>query len=284
MDAFFSRLYSHSGHPAPTSRCPSARWTGAHRWLGRGDRRRSVHGIRERGQDVYRAGCARQLPQRPGRTCHEQHGLANAIPRLGGHGPSQGRIGGRQTDLRWSCRAGRDRPLVSDTGYTTFDEHTGGVTRIDHPGGVPAAPSVKAVNWTAQAQGVGTQTLSWKATDGPQVVFAMNADVSRPVAVRIVSSAVTLGRCRGGSLRARWSSESSCCGAESSFCGERREVVVLRRATRVVEPRPTRWRMEPDRINPEGVVHMEKQMRTQTRTPTSTPNWKCPFRCSLQRT
>ena len=83
---------------------------------------------------------------------------------------------------------------LSDTGYTTFDEHTGGVTSIDHPGGVPAAPSVKAVNWTAQAQGVGTQTLSWKATDGPQVVFAMNADGSRPVAVRIVSSAVTLGR------------------------------------------------------------------------------------------
>ncbi len=84
---------------------------------------------------------------------------------------------------------------LSATGYTTYAEHIGqGVTRIDHGGAASVAPSVKAVDWTAQAQGVGTQTLSWKATDGPQVVFAMNADGSRPVAVRIASSAVTLGR------------------------------------------------------------------------------------------
>jgi hypothetical protein len=41
---------------------------------------------------------------------------------------------------------------------------------------------------------VGTQTLRWNATDGRQIALAMNADGSRPVRVRVESSAVTLDR------------------------------------------------------------------------------------------
>jgi hypothetical protein len=86
-------------------------------------------------------------------------------------------------------------PRLSGTGYTTFAEHTGrGVARIDHEGSAPAVAPVSRVHWTAHAQGVGTQTVRWKATDGPQAVFATHADGSRPVRVRVVSSAVTLGR------------------------------------------------------------------------------------------
>jgi hypothetical protein len=84
---------------------------------------------------------------------------------------------------------------LSGTGYTTVAEHTGrGVVRTDHDGAAPAIPPVRAVDWTAHAEGLGTQTLRWNATDGREIVFAMNADGSRPVRVRVVSSAVTLDR------------------------------------------------------------------------------------------
>jgi hypothetical protein len=82
---------------------------------------------------------------------------------------------------------------LSDAGYTTVAERGGGVVRTDHDGAAPAPPS-GAIDWTAHAQGIGTQTLRWDATDDPQVAFAMNADGSRPVHVRVVSSAVTLDR------------------------------------------------------------------------------------------
>jgi hypothetical protein len=83
---------------------------------------------------------------------------------------------------------------LSGTGYTTVAEHSGHVVRTDHDGGAPAIPPAAAVDWTAHAEGIGTQTLRWKATDDPQVAFAMNADGSPAVRVRIVSSAVTLDR------------------------------------------------------------------------------------------
>lgn len=84
---------------------------------------------------------------------------------------------------------------LAGAGYTTIGEHSGrGVVRTDHDGAMPATPPAKAVDWTAQAQGVGTQTLRWNATDGRQIAFAMNADGSRPVRVRVESSAVTLDR------------------------------------------------------------------------------------------
>jgi hypothetical protein len=76
---------------------------------------------------------------------------------------------------------------LSGTGYTVVGDHT----RSDHDGAAPATPA-GAVNWTAHAEGTGTQTLRWNASDRPQTVLAMNADGSRPVRVRIVSSAVTL--------------------------------------------------------------------------------------------
>jgi hypothetical protein len=79
---------------------------------------------------------------------------------------------------------------LSGTGYAVIGEHT----RTEHDGAAPGIPPSRTVDWTAHAQGVGTQTLRWNASDRPQIVLAMNADGSRPVRVRIVSSAVTLDR------------------------------------------------------------------------------------------
>jgi hypothetical protein len=79
---------------------------------------------------------------------------------------------------------------LSGTGYTTIGEHS---RRTEHAGAAPGPPA-SAVDWTARAQGVGTQTLRWNASAGRQIAFAMNADGSRPVRVRVESSAVTLDR------------------------------------------------------------------------------------------
>ena len=84
---------------------------------------------------------------------------------------------------------------LSGTGYTTIGQHAGrGIVRTDHGGAAPAIPPARAVNWTTYAEGVGTQTLDWDATERPQIVLAMNADGTRPVRVQVVSSAVTLSR------------------------------------------------------------------------------------------
>lgn len=79
---------------------------------------------------------------------------------------------------------------LSGTSYTTVGDRT----RTDHEGGAPTSSPTEAILWTAQAEGAGTQTLRWNATDRPQIVVAMNTDRSRPVRVRIMSSAVTLDR------------------------------------------------------------------------------------------
>jgi hypothetical protein len=79
---------------------------------------------------------------------------------------------------------------LSGTAYTTIGDHS----RTDHDGAPPAIPTSNALAWTADAEGTGTQTLRWNTTDRPQIVFAMNADGSRPVRVRVLSSAVTLDR------------------------------------------------------------------------------------------
>lgn len=79
--------------------------------------------------------------------------------------------------------------------FTTISDRPGsGVATTDHPGGPPAAPPATAVAWTAHAEGVGTQTLRWKATDSRQTAIALNADGARSVQVRIESAAVTLDR------------------------------------------------------------------------------------------
>jgi hypothetical protein len=79
---------------------------------------------------------------------------------------------------------------LSGSSYTTVGNHT----RTDHAGAPPAIPSAKTIDWTARAVGPGVQTLRWNATEHRQIVLAMNADRSRPVRIRVVSSAVTLDR------------------------------------------------------------------------------------------
>jgi hypothetical protein len=79
---------------------------------------------------------------------------------------------------------------LSGTSYTTV----GNDRRTEHDGAPPAIDMARRLDWTAHAVGPGVQTLRWHATEHPQIVLAMNADRSRPVRVRVVSSAVTLNR------------------------------------------------------------------------------------------
>jgi hypothetical protein len=79
---------------------------------------------------------------------------------------------------------------LSGTSYTTV----GNDTRTEHDGAPPSIGRARTLDWTARAVGSGVQTLRWTATEHPQIVLAMNADRSRPVRVRVVSSAVTLSR------------------------------------------------------------------------------------------
>jgi hypothetical protein len=54
-----------------------------------------------------------------------------------------------------------------------------------HSGGAPVTAPARAGIWAARAAGPGTQTLTWPDKSGSWTVVAMNADGSRPVAVRI---------------------------------------------------------------------------------------------------
>ena len=54
-----------------------------------------------------------------------------------------------------------------------------------HSGGAPVTAPARAGIWAARAAGPGTQTLTWPGRSGSWTVVAMNADGSRPVAVRI---------------------------------------------------------------------------------------------------
>ncbi len=78
------------------------------------------------------------------------------------------------------------RSYLAPAGYDTVR----GITRhhatyTGHPGGAPATAPARAGIWAAQAAGTGTQTLTWPDRSGSWTVAAMNADGSRPVAVRI---------------------------------------------------------------------------------------------------
>jgi hypothetical protein len=60
-----------------------------------------------------------------------------------------------------------------------------------HRGGAPATMPARAGIWASRAAGPRTQTLTWPDRSGNWTVVAMNADGSRPVAVRIsVAAAV----------------------------------------------------------------------------------------------
>ena len=54
-----------------------------------------------------------------------------------------------------------------------------------HGGGAPVTAPARAGIWAARAAGPGIQTLTWPDRSGSWTVVAMNADGSRPVAVRI---------------------------------------------------------------------------------------------------
>ena len=75
---------------------------------------------------------------------------------------------------------------LAGVGYDTVR----GITRhhaiyTAHRGGAPATMPARAGIWAAQVAGPGTQTLTWPDRSGSWTVVAMNADGSRPVAVRI---------------------------------------------------------------------------------------------------
>jgi hypothetical protein len=58
-------------------------------------------------------------------------------------------------------------------------------TYTEHAGSAPAVPPGRAGIWTAHAAGPGTLTLTWAVRSGDWMVVAMNADGSRPVAMRV---------------------------------------------------------------------------------------------------
>jgi len=69
---------------------------------------------------------------------------------------------------------------VSYTSVTALGDHD--VTQ--HPGTVVPAPPAAALDWAAQAQGTGTQTLRWIVRSGDWMVVVMNPDGSPGVMVR----------------------------------------------------------------------------------------------------
>ena len=97
---------------------------------------------------------------------------------------------------------------LARVGYDTVR----GITRhhatyTTHRGGAPATTPARADIWAAQAAGPGTQTLTWPDRAGNWTVVVMNADGSRPVAVRIGVAAalpslpwITAGLLAGGIL------------------------------------------------------------------------------------
>ena len=78
------------------------------------------------------------------------------------------------------------RRYLAGVGYDTvrgISHHQ--VSYAGRSGGAPSVLPVRAGIWTTRAAGTGTQTLAWAARAGDWTVIAMNADGSRPVAVRI---------------------------------------------------------------------------------------------------
>jgi len=71
------------------------------------------------------------------------------------------------------------------TGYSAIDEFDDGdVTYVEHAGGRPVIAPADSNIWTAQASGIGTQTVTWKPEDGSWTVVMMNGDGSSGVDVQ----------------------------------------------------------------------------------------------------
>jgi hypothetical protein len=82
--------------------------------------------------------------------------------------------------------AGAARRYLAGIGYDTVRgivQHH--VTYAGHSGGAPGVAPVRAGIWATRAAGPGAQTLTWPARAGNWTVIAMNADGSRPVAMRV---------------------------------------------------------------------------------------------------
>jgi hypothetical protein len=105
-------------------------------------------------------------------------------------------------------------PARAASGYLTNVSYdtVRGITRDHatytvHRGAAPATAPGQAGIWAAETAGPGRQTLSWPARDGSWMVVVMNADGSRPVAVRIHAAAalpslpwIAAGLLTGGGL------------------------------------------------------------------------------------
>jgi hypothetical protein len=88
--------------------------------------------------------------------------------------------------------AGAAERYLTGVSYATVNGTTGHHgTYTGHAGSAPAVRPAMAGIWTAQAAGLGTQTLTWTAKSGNWMVVVMNADSSRPVSVQ-VNGAATL--------------------------------------------------------------------------------------------
>jgi hypothetical protein len=88
--------------------------------------------------------------------------------------------------------AGAAERYLTGVSYSTITgaaDHHG--TYTGHAGSAPAVRPAMAGIWTAQAAGLGTQTLTWTAKSGNWMVVVMNADGSRAVSVQ-VNGAATL--------------------------------------------------------------------------------------------
>jgi hypothetical protein len=87
------------------------------------------------------------------------------------------------------------RRYLAGTRYDTVSglSHHRAIYRGHDGSGVPPVPPARAGIWTAQVTGAGTQTLRWPVRGGSWTVVVMNADRSRPVAVRLGVAATLPG-------------------------------------------------------------------------------------------
>jgi hypothetical protein len=89
--------------------------------------------------------------------------------------------------------AGQAAAYLAGSPYVTVRDITssGQVRYTAHAGTAAPQPPGQAGFWAARTTGSGHQALTWQPRDGRWTVVAMNADATRPVAVR-VSVAATL--------------------------------------------------------------------------------------------